>query len=43
MFVKICGLRSPEAVKGGQANVGPVVQKLGGSCKNCHDDYRKKE
>ncbi|RMC37385.1 c-type cytochrome [Paracoccus alkanivorans] len=32
-----------EAVKGGQANVGPVVQKLGGTCKVCHDDYRKKD
>ena len=29
------------AVKGGQANVGPVVQKLGGACKACHDNYRK--
>lgn len=45
---KIAGLAEAaagagEAVKGGQANVGPVVQKLGGSCKACHDDYRKKE
>lgn len=32
-----------EAVKGGQENIGPVVQKLGESCKACHDDYRKKE
>lgn len=32
---------SPEAVMGGQANIGPVVQKLGGACKACHDDYRK--
>lgn len=31
-----------EAVKGGQENVGPVLQKLGGSCKGCHDDFRKK-
>lgn len=30
-----------EAVKGGQANIGPVLQKLGGSCKGCHDDFRK--
>ena len=32
-----------EAVKGGQANVGPVLQKLGGACKDCHDDFRAKE
>ena len=32
-----------EAVKGGQANVGPVLQKLGGACKDCHDDFREKE
>lgn len=31
-----------EAVKGGQANVGPAVQALGGACKACHDDFRKK-
>lgn len=31
-----------EAVKGGQDKVGPVVQKLGGACKGCHDTYRKK-
>lgn len=31
-----------EAVKGGQANVGPVVGKLGGACKACHDLYREK-
>ena len=29
-----------EAVKGGQDKVGPVVQKLGGSCKGCHDSSR---
>lgn len=34
---------APEAVKGGQANVGPVLQKLGGACKACHDDFRKPE
>lgn len=34
---------APDAVKGGQANVGPALQKLGGSCKACHDDYRKPE
>ena len=33
---------APEAVKGGQQNVAAVVQKLGGACKACHDDYRKK-
>ena len=32
-----------EAVKGGQGNVGPVVQKLGAVCKDCHDNYRGKE
>lgn len=32
-----------EAVKGGQANVGPVVQNLGAACKACHDTYRKPE
>lgn len=32
-----------EAVKGGQGNIGPVLQKLGGSCKACHDDYREKD
>lgn len=31
-----------EVVTGGQENVGPVVQKLGGACKDCHDDFRKK-
>lgn len=30
-----------EAVKGGQENIAPVVQKLGGACKACHDEYRK--
>lgn len=32
---------SPDAVKGGQENLGPVLQKIGGACKACHDDYRK--
>ncbi|MFB2533424.1 cytochrome c [Paracoccus sp. p4-l81] len=32
-----------EAVKGGQGNVGPVVQKLGGTCKACHDSFRAAE
>lgn len=32
-----------EAVKGGQDNIGPVLQKLGGTCKACHDDYRQPE
>lgn len=31
-----------EAVKGGRGSVGPVLKKLGGSCKGCHDEYRKK-
>lgn len=31
-----------QAVMGGQENVGAVVQKLGGACKACHDDFRKK-
>ncbi|MFV0301582.1 MAG: c-type cytochrome [Paracoccus sp. (in: a-proteobacteria)] len=29
------------AVGGGQDAIGPVLQKLGGACKACHDDYRK--
>lgn len=32
-----------EAVKGGQGNIGPVLQKLGGACKACHDDFRKRQ
>ena len=32
-----------EAVKGGRENLGPVMQKLGGACKACHDDYRQKD
>lgn len=32
---------APEAVAGGQEAVGPALQKLGGACKACHDDYRK--
>lgn len=32
---------APDAVKGGQGAIGPVLQKLGGTCKACHDDYRK--
>lgn len=31
-----------EAVKGGADKVGPVVQKLGGACKACHDSFREK-
>ncbi|MFV0292898.1 MAG: c-type cytochrome [Paracoccus sp. (in: a-proteobacteria)] len=31
-----------ESVAGGQDSIGPVVQKLGGTCKACHDDFRKK-
>ena len=26
---------------GGQESIGPVLQKLGGACKACHDDYRQ--
>ncbi|WP_134678550.1 c-type cytochrome [Paracoccus ravus] len=33
---------APEAVKGGQDQLGPVVGKLGGACKACHDSYRVK-
>ena len=45
---KFAGLReaaagASDAVKGGQENVGPVVQKLGGACKACHDEYRQPE
>lgn len=29
------------AVGGGQESIGPALQKLGGACKACHDDYRK--
>ena len=29
------------AVAGGQDKIGPVLQKLGGACKACHDDFRK--
>lgn len=32
----------PQAVAGGQGNVGPVVQALGAACKACHDTYRAK-
>lgn len=31
-----------EGVKGGQDKLAAVVEKIGGSCKGCHDDYRKK-
>lgn len=30
-----------EAVAGGADSLGPVLQKLGGACKACHDDFRK--
>lgn len=30
-----------EAVKGGQGNVGPVLGKIGATCKGCHDSYKK--
>ncbi|MBM3603745.1 MAG: cytochrome c [Alphaproteobacteria bacterium] len=29
-----------QAVAGGQANVGPVVQQLGLACRDCHQSYR---
>ncbi|WP_232962529.1 c-type cytochrome [Paracoccus tegillarcae] len=29
------------AVAGGQESIGPVLQQLGGACKDCHDDYRE--
>ena len=32
---------APDAVVGGQGNVGAALQSLGGACKACHDDYRK--
>ena len=32
---------APQAVAGGQEAVGPALQKLGGACKACHDDYRE--
>lgn len=30
-----------EAVAGGQDSIGPALQKLGGACKACHDNYRE--
>lgn len=30
-----------EAAGGGQEALGPLLQKLGGACKACHDDYRE--
>ena len=33
-----------QAVEGGdQAQIGPALKELGGSCKNCHDDFRQKK
>ena len=29
-----------QAVMGGQENVGPVLQKLGSACSECHKPYR---
>jgi len=29
-----------QAVMGGQANIGPVLQKLGSTCSECHKPYR---
>jgi cytochrome c556 len=31
-----------EDVKGGRGDLGKVVQRLGRTCKGCHDDYRNK-
>lgn len=31
-----------DAVKGGAESVGPVLGKLGGACKACHDSFRQK-
>ncbi|MDO5604269.1 MAG: cytochrome c [Paracoccus sp. (in: a-proteobacteria)] len=31
-----------DRVAGGAADIGPVLQALGGSCKACHDNYRKR-
>lgn len=39
--LKEAAMGASEAVKGGQDKVGPVLQKLGGTCKGCHDDFRK--
>ena len=30
------------ALAGGQDSIGPVLQAMGGTCKECHDDFRKK-
>lgn len=29
-----------DEVRGGQESLGPVLGRLGGACKACHDDYR---
>lgn len=34
---------SPDAVAAGPDSLGPVLQKLGGACNQCHDDFRKKD
>ncbi|HHY02724.1 MAG TPA: cytochrome c [Paracoccus sp.] len=39
---KVAAAAAPEGVKGGPAQVGAVVQSLGGTCKACHDNYRAK-
>ncbi|MDO5642780.1 MAG: cytochrome c [Paracoccus sp. (in: a-proteobacteria)] len=31
-----------ETAGAGQDALGPLLQQLGGSCKACHDDYRKR-
>lgn len=43
---KVAGLREAAAgagaaAGGGQDALGPVLQKLGGACKACHDEYRE--
>lgn len=30
-----------QAVTGGQGNLGPVVQQLGVTCRDCHQSYRR--
>lgn len=34
---------APAAVAGGVENLGAEMAKLGGACKACHDDFRKKQ
>ncbi|MDO5529842.1 MAG: cytochrome c [Paracoccus sp. (in: a-proteobacteria)] len=32
---------APDAVRGGAANIAPVLQQAGLACRACHDDYRQ--